>query len=82
MDPMTEPEKTALRNDLLNLAVRCPVEHSNPVDCPLFGIRKLSPAKRRQWFDQLPDDDLVYLSAYHPVCAQLRLEFRLTRFCS
>jgi len=76
MSPMTEPPKTALRDNLLSLAGNCPVERSNPEDCPLFAIRKLGPAKRLQWFNDLPKDDLAYLNAYHCVCARIKLESR------
>ena len=71
---MTKQPKTALRNNLLSLVRRCPVELSNPKDCPLFGIRKLGPARRLRWFDDLTKDDLAYLNAYHCVCAQLKME--------
>jgi hypothetical protein len=74
MNPMSEQPKTALRDNLLSLVQRCPVELSNPKDCPLFGIRKLGPARRLRWFNDLTEDDLVYLNAYHCICAQVKME--------
>jgi len=82
MIPMSEQHKTVLRDNLLSLAVQCPMERANPVDCPLFDVRKLDPSKGRQWFKGLTRDDLVYLNAYHCVCAQLRMESRLPGFGS
>ncbi len=77
MAPMTEQHKTALRDNLLSLAVQCPVERSNPVDCPLFGVRKLGRLNRRPWFQELAGDDLVYLNLYHCVCARIKMESRV-----
>jgi len=73
---MSEQPKTALRDNLLSLVRRCPVEVSNPKDCPLFGIRKLGPTRHLRWFNNLTEDDLVYLNAYHCICAQLKLQSR------
>jgi hypothetical protein len=76
MNPMPEQPKTALRDNLLSLVPHCPVEQSNPPDCPLFTVRKAGPAKRLRWFNELTEADLVYLSAYHCVCAQIKMESR------
>lgn len=76
MNPMTEQPKTALRDNLLSLVQHCPVELSNPADCPLFAVRKAGPARRLQWFNNLSEDDMVYLNAYHCVCARIKMETR------
>jgi hypothetical protein len=76
---MSEQSKMALRDNALSLARYCPVEQSNPDDCPLFAVRKLKPARRRQWFDILTEDDLSYLNAYHSVCARIKMESRCGR---
>ncbi len=76
MNPKTEKPKTALRDNLLSLVQQCPVEQANPDDCPLFAVRKAGPARRLRWFNDLTEDDLVYLNAYHCVCAQLKMESR------
>jgi len=74
MIPMSEQQRTVLRDDLLRLTEQCPVEGGNPVDCPLFDVRQLAPAKRRHWVEALTQDELAYLNAYHCVCAQLKIE--------
>ena len=75
-NPMGEQPKTALRDNLLGLFKHCPVELSNPEDCPLFAVRKAGPTRRLRWFNDLTEDDLVYLNAYHCICAQLKLQSR------
>jgi hypothetical protein len=71
---MPEKPKTALRDNALRLDIHCPVDRSNPADCPLFAIRKLGPAKRVQWFHDLTGDDLIYLNAYHSICFRIKME--------
>jgi len=73
---MTNDPKLALRDNLLRLVPQCPVEQLNPPDCPLYAVRRAQPARRLQWFDALTEDDLAYLSAYHCVCAQIKMEAR------
>jgi hypothetical protein len=77
MTPMTPEEMKALRDSVLRLAETCPVELTNPADCPLYGVRKLKPARRLRWFDDLTGDDLAYLNGYHCICAQIKTESRL-----
>ena len=50
------------------LSKNCPVEHSNPVNCPLAGLRPLAAAARRTWISGLTDDELEYLATYHICC--------------
>lgn len=76
MKPMSDKKKTALRNNALGFAKHCPVDGSNPEDCPLHGVRKLGPARSCQWIGDLSGDDLGYLNAYHAVCEQIRMESR------
>ena len=73
---MPAEPKIILRNELLNVVPQCPVEQSNPPDCPLYAVRKAKPARRLQWFDALTEDDLSYLSAYHCICARIKMESR------
>jgi hypothetical protein len=75
-NPMGEQPKTALRDNLLGLFKHCPVELSNPEDCPLFAVRKAGPTRRLRWFNDLTEDDLVYLNAYHNVCERIKIESR------
>ncbi len=68
-----EPNK-GLRDDLWELAVSCPFDHSNPDDCPLFPLRKMRPKKRVLWLNALSEEDLGYLVAYHRVCLSIRVD--------
>jgi len=65
-----------LRASLLELLDTCPVDRCNPVDCPLFSLRKVDYRKRLLWFCALNRDDLEYLAAYHHVCMNLKLDAR------
>ena len=65
-----------LRDNLLRLVQQCPVELSNPEDCPLFAVRQARPARRLRWFNDLTEDDLVYLNTYHCICAHLKIQSR------
>jgi hypothetical protein len=78
---MTEQKKIQLRDNILNLAMTCPVEHCNPEDCPLFKVRRLELSRRLEWFRDLSDDDLVYLNAYHFACMKTRLAARMVEIC-
>jgi hypothetical protein len=73
---MTDQPKMVLRDNLLRLVQQCPVELSNPEDCPLFAVRQALPARRLRWFNDLTEDDLVYLNTYHCICAQLKIQSR------
>jgi hypothetical protein len=76
MNPKTEQPKSALRDNLSCLIQQCPVDLSNPEDCPLFAVRKAGPTRRLRWFNDLTEDDLVYLNNYHCICAQLKIQSR------
>ena len=62
-----------LRGSLLELIKVCPVERCNPVDCPLFLLRKMNYRQRLHWFGLLGRADLEYLALYHYVCMNIRL---------
>lgn len=64
----------ALRKAVLELVNHCPMKQENPDDCPLSGIRKLTPTKRQVWVNGLPKNDLSHLAAYHHVCLKLAFE--------
>jgi hypothetical protein len=74
MNSLPENKKNALRENILSLAMQCPVEHSNPEDCPLFYVRKMELPRRLEWFNSLTEDDLVYLNSYHCVCANIKIQ--------
>jgi hypothetical protein len=65
-----------LRASLLDLIKICPVDLCNPVDCPLFPLRKMNYRHRLLWFSALSHDDLEYLAAYHNVCMGIKLGAR------
>ncbi len=62
--------RTRLQSLAFDLTKRCPALGGNPGDCPLFGVRQLTPARRRRWLEGLTDEDLRYLSLYHQLCYQ------------
>jgi hypothetical protein len=76
---ITEKKRTELQDNILTLAMSCPVDHCNPEDCPLFKVRQMELTHRLRWFDSLSDDELIYLNAYHFVCMKTKLDSRLAR---
>jgi hypothetical protein len=58
----------------LELAVACPVDSSNPHNCPLHELRKRAMPERVSWVRSLPFNDLIYLVSYHQVCLGARLD--------
>jgi len=75
---MPHEQRNELRANLLELSEACPFHHANPEDCPLFLLRKMKPRRRLQWFDALPENDLVYLATYHRVCFATKVESGLS----
>jgi hypothetical protein len=77
-----QARRNELRANLLELSEACPFDHSNPVDCPLFNLRKIKSRERLQWFNALAEADLVYLTTYHHICLTTKVESRSARcFC-
>ncbi len=74
-------QRTEMLDNLLSLAVSCPVDHCNPDNCPLHNIRKMDLGQRLEWFRGLTDEELMYLSSYHFVCLKHRLQERLVAAC-
>jgi len=81
MNALDEQKKSELRDNILSLAMACPVDHCNPEDCPLFKVRQLELARRLEWFRGLSDDELVYLNVYHYVCMKTRLTAHIAEIC-
>jgi hypothetical protein len=73
MSAMTEEQKEQLRARLFELADICPFDECNPDDCPLYRLRSLPAKERLAWWRALPEDDLIYLAAYHYVCYGMKL---------
>ena len=75
LKPKKEPKIAPSRNRRVwlerrafELSNNCPAEHSNPLNCPLFGLRPLRAEARRVWISGLSDDELEYLATYHVCC--------------
>ena len=77
MKTCTQLVKEELRDDLFPLAESCPVEESNPDDCPLYFVRQMKPMQRLQWFNGLGEHGLAYLAAYHQTCLRAKLAAKL-----
>jgi hypothetical protein len=61
-------ERARLERRALELSKACPLDHTNPPDCPLFALRPFSAPVRRKWIRRLSDMELEYLGAYHSCC--------------
>lgn len=69
-------QREELLSNLSQLAKACPFHQSNPEDCPLFPLRRLSPAERLRWLKSLSEADLSYLAAYHHICLRVKMELQ------
>ena len=78
---LSEQKRTELRDNVLSLAMTCPVELCNPEECPLHQIRHLDLDERLEWFKRLTDEELLYLNAYHFICMKIKLEPELAELC-
>ena len=65
-----------LERRAFELSKHCPVDHANPVNCPLCGLRPRPARERRAWLHQLTDDELEYLAMYHKTCYAVKLLLR------
>lgn len=81
MKPINGQQRAEILDNVLSLAVGCPVDHCNPADCPLAEIRQLELGKRLEWLKSLSDDELVYLNSYHYICLKTKLEAHLLGTC-
>ena len=59
-------------SDVLDLAVVCPHDNSNPPFCPLYKVRKLGPEERIKWALQLSDEEIDDIVIHHKVCFECR----------
>ena len=64
--------RTKLERQAMALSKRCPVDRSNPINCPLCDLRLLGARDRRGWVRALTLEDLQYLSLYHHCCAAVK----------
>lgn len=65
---LTRNRRSLLERKAFELSRHCPVDRTNPSDCPLCGLRPLPARERKGWLQQLSDDDLEYLATYHGTC--------------
>ena len=64
--------RTKLERQAMALSKRCPVDRSNPINCPLCDLRLLGPRDRCGWVHALTLDELQYLVLYHVSCAAVK----------
>ena len=76
MAKISHPLKNELRANLRSLVEFCPVDKSNPKDCPLYLLRQMEPPRRLELFNALNEDDLVYLATYHHVCMNIKVTLK------
>ena len=57
-----------LEERTFELSKGCPVDGSNPPECPLCGLRPMPARARRAWIKKLSDNELEYLATYHATC--------------
>lgn len=65
----TAARRAQLEQQALTLSANCPLDHSNPITCPLHDLRRLPEVERRTWVRGLTIPDLRYLVLYHQTCA-------------
>lgn len=68
----TRDRRGWLERRAFELSKLCPVEHGNPLDCPLFELRPLRARERKVWIHRLSDEELEYLATYHACCATVK----------
>jgi len=61
--------RVRLESKALTLSANCPLDHTNPITCPLHDLRRLSEPDRQKWVKGLTLPDLRYLVLYHETCA-------------
>ncbi|MCX6895456.1 MAG: hypothetical protein NTZ16_08180 [Verrucomicrobia bacterium] len=71
-----QPPKTRaeLESVALELIVACPLDSSNPQNCPLRQLREQPLTERVRWLRALADEELAYLVSYHQVCLNTKLQ--------
>jgi len=61
--------RVRLESKALTLSANCPLDHTNPITCPLHDLRRLPEVERQKWVSGLTLPDLRYLVLYHETCA-------------
>jgi len=69
MSCLTSPSKRELEAKVFGLAMACPCDQGNPIDCPLYQIRKMSLRERHGWAHGLSETAMEALLDYHEKCS-------------
>ncbi len=64
---------------LVGLTFNCPYDQSNPEDCPLFAIRKLSSKERFIWAKGLDADQIIGICENHWECLAEKQQAEIRR---
>lgn len=64
----TAERRLELEERTFELSRACPVDGSNPAECPLCELRPMRARARRAWIKMLSDPELEYLATYHATC--------------
>ena len=64
----TAGRRLELERRTFELSKACPVDGSNPPECPLCELRPMPARARRAWIKMLTDPELEYLATYHATC--------------
>jgi hypothetical protein len=68
MTHLPPKDRQALIAYVVGLAVACPINQDNPVDCPLHELRSQSFQDRLKWVKALDDESLYLLAQHHCSC--------------
>ena len=68
------PRKKDARAQLEALVAECPLLGLNPANCPLNGVRRLSPVNARAWLAGLNTEEIDFLTHYHRCCLAVSAE--------
>jgi len=73
MSNVSSATKKELLAKVFGLTMACPREQSNPPDCPLFEVRKLSLKERHEWVRNLSEGDMRMLLEHHEKCSARKM---------
>jgi hypothetical protein len=72
----SQRSRANLVTHIVSFADACPLGECTAEHCPLNSLRKLNPGDRMQWLNSLSETDLIFLTAYHHVCMNLKLAWK------
>jgi len=71
-----ENQCSQIISDILDMAVVCPHDNTNPPFCPLYKVRKLDPNERIKWALMLSEEEMEDITINHKVCLDCRSKGR------